>query len=64
MKARKTKSYFLGPAGYKMEVLDMTYVGAMPEAEPAIHGNVLQSPRNSSNLAVQRKKKKKIIKCT
>lgn len=41
-----------------MKVLDMTYVEAMPEAEPVIHGNVLQSPRNSSNLAMQKKKKK------
>lgn len=41
-----------------MEVLDMTSVGAMPEAAPAIHAKVLQSPRNSSNLAMQREKNK------
>lgn len=41
-----------------MEVLDMTSVGAMPEAAPAIHAKVLQSPWNSSNLAMQREKNK------
>jgi len=52
MQTWKTKGYFLGPAGHKMKVLDMAYVGAMPEAAPAIRVNVLQSPRNSSNLAI------------
>lgn len=31
MEAWKTKSYFFGPAGHKMEVLDMTYEGMMPK---------------------------------
>lgn len=59
MKAWKTKSYFLGPDGQKMEVLGMTYVGLMPETTPLIHGNVLKSPRKNSNLVMQSKKKKK-----
>lgn len=53
MKAWKTKSYFLGPAGHKIEALDMTYEGMMPKAAPDVHINVLQSSRSSRNLAVQ-----------
>lgn len=52
MKAWKTKSYFLGPAGHKMEVLDLTYKGIMPKGTPDIHTKALQSSRSSRNLAM------------
>lgn len=67
MKARKTESHLLGPAGLKIEVLDMTYVGAMPEAAPAIHANVLQSPETAAIWLCKEKKIKiikKTIRCT
>lgn len=59
MKAWKTRSYFLGPDGQKMEVLGMTYVGLMPETTPLIHGNVLKSPRKKQQFGCAEQKKKK-----